>query len=34
MYYNPRDAFGIAQAYLGYSLNTTNETELRECQEF
>ncbi|MEI0605574.1 ABC transporter substrate-binding protein [Brachyspira pulli] len=31
MYYNPRDAFGIAQAYLGYSLNTTNETELREC---
>lgn len=30
MYYNPRDAFGIAQAYLGYSLNTTNETELRE----
>ena len=31
MYYNPRDAFGIAQAYLGYSLNTTNESELREC---
>ena len=31
MYYNPRDAFAIAQAYLGYSLNTTNETELREC---
>ena len=31
MYYNPRDAFGIAQAYLGYSLNTTNENELREC---
>ncbi|WP_300365576.1 ABC transporter substrate-binding protein [Brachyspira sp.] len=31
MYYNPRDAFGIAQAYLGYSLNTTDETELREC---
>ena len=31
MYYNPRDAFSIAQAYLGYSLNTTNETELREC---
>ncbi|EKV56808.1 ABC transporter substrate-binding protein [Brachyspira hampsonii] len=31
MYYNPRDAFGIAQAYLGYSLNTTNESELAEC---
>lgn len=31
MYYNPRDAFSIGQAYLGYSLNTTNESELREC---
>ncbi len=31
MYYNPRDAFGVAQAYLNYSLNTTKETELREC---
>ena len=30
MYYNPRDAFGVAQAYLNYSLNTTNEMELRE----
>ena len=31
MYYNPRDAFGVAQAYLNYSLNTTKESELREC---
>lgn len=31
MYYNPRDAFGVAQAYLNYSLNTTKELELREC---
>ena len=30
MYYNPRDAFGVAQAYLNYSLNTTNDLELRE----
>ncbi len=30
MYYNPRDSFAVAQAYLGYSLNTTNEMELRE----
>ena len=30
MYYNPRDAFAIAQTYLGYSVNTTNENELRE----
>ena len=31
MYYNPRDAFGVAQAYLNYSLNTTKESELKEC---
>lgn len=31
MYYNPRDAFGVAEAYLNYSLNTTNESELREA---
>lgn len=31
MYYNPRDAFAVAQAYLGYSLNTTNEIELKHC---
>ena len=31
MYYNPRDAFGVAQAYLNYSLNTAKESELREC---
>ncbi|WP_295154776.1 ABC transporter substrate-binding protein [uncultured Brachyspira sp.] len=31
MYYNPRDAFGVAEAYLGYSLNTSNEMQLREC---
>ncbi len=29
MYYNPRDAFAVAAAYLGYSLNTTNEAEIR-----
>lgn len=31
MFNNPRDAFGIAQAYLGYSLNTENHTELDHC---
>ncbi len=29
MFNNPRDAFGIAQLKLGYSLNTTNEAEIR-----
>jgi len=29
MFDNPRDAFGIATKYLGYSLNTTNEAEIR-----
>lgn len=33
MYYNPRDAFGVALAYLGYSANTTNEAELREAAQ-
>ncbi len=28
---NPRDAFGIAQAKLGYDLNTTDESELEQC---
>lgn len=27
-----RDAFGIALAYLGYSINTTNEAELNEAK--
>lgn len=31
MFNNPRDAFGIAQAYLGYSLNTENKAELDRC---
>ena len=29
MFDNPRDAFGIALKYLGYSLNTVNENEIR-----
>jgi spermidine/putrescine transport system substrate-binding protein len=33
MFDNPRDAFGIALTYLGYSLNTTNESEIREAYE-
>jgi len=31
MFDNPRDAFGIALLYLGYSMNTTNEAEIREA---
>ena len=31
MFDNPRDAFGIAQAMLGYSLNTTDPEELQEA---
>lgn len=31
MFDNPRDSFGIAQKVLGYSLNTTEETELQEA---
>ena len=33
MFDNPRDAFGIALQYLGYSLNTTDETEIHEAFE-
>lgn len=31
MFNNPRDAFGIAQAYLGYSLNTEDRIQLDHC---
>lgn len=31
MFGNPRDAFAIAEGMLGYSLNTEDEAELREC---
>lgn len=33
MFNNPRDAFGIALTYLGYSQNTENESELQEALE-
>lgn len=33
MFDNSRDAFGIAQYLLGYSVNTTDEAELRACKE-
>ena len=33
MFDNSRDAFGIAQYLLGYSVNTTDETELQACAE-
>ena len=33
MFDNNRDAFAIAEAALGYSLNTTDESELRACSE-
>lgn len=33
MFDNSRDAFAIAQALLGYDLNTTSEEELRACQK-
>ncbi len=33
MFNNPRDAFGIALKYLGYSLNTEDESELRQATE-
>ena len=33
MFNNPRDAVGIALKLLGYSLNTTSETEIREAFE-
>jgi len=31
MFDNPRDAFGVALKYLGYSQNTTSEAEIREA---
>ena len=33
MYDCARDAFAAAEAYLGYSLNTTDDTELQECRD-
>ncbi|MDR2931618.1 MAG: spermidine/putrescine ABC transporter substrate-binding protein [Oscillospiraceae bacterium] len=33
MFSNSRDAFAIAQSRQGYSLNTTDEAELRDCLE-
>jgi spermidine/putrescine transport system substrate-binding protein len=33
MFDNPRDAFGIALKYLGYSQNTTNETQIRKAYD-
>ncbi len=33
MFNNCRDAFAIAEAMLGYSLNTEDQTELRNCAE-
>ena len=33
MFSNSRDAFAIAQVRQGYSMNTTDERELRECLE-
>ena len=33
MFDNSRDAFGIAQYLLGYSVNTTDEAQLNECAD-
>ena len=33
MFDNSRDAFGIAQYLLGYSVNTTDEAELQACAD-
>lgn len=33
MFDNPRDAFGLTLKYLGYSVNTTDESEIREAYE-
>ena len=33
MFDNSRDAFGIAQYMLGYSVNTTDKTELQACTD-
>lgn len=34
MFDNNRDAFAIAESSLGYSLNTTDEAELRACADY
>ena len=31
MFNNPRDAFAVAESFLGYSINTESEDELRAC---
>ena len=31
MFNNPRDAFAVAESFLGYSINTESEAELRAC---
>ncbi len=33
MFDNSRDAFGIAQFLLGYSINTTDENQLQDCAD-
>ncbi len=33
MYASSRDSFAAAEAYLGYSFNTTNDTELKACRD-
>ncbi|MDD6034268.1 MAG: extracellular solute-binding protein [Oscillospiraceae bacterium] len=33
MFLNNRDSFGIAEKLLGYSLNTTDEAEIRACAD-
>jgi spermidine/putrescine transport system substrate-binding protein len=33
MFDSPRDAFGVALSYLGYSLNTTDKGEIQEAYE-
>ena len=33
MFDNPRDAFAIAESMLGYSLNTEDFTELKNCAD-
>ena len=33
MYASSRDSFAAAEAYKGYSFNTTNDAELKECRD-
>ena len=33
MFDNPRDAFAIAESMLGYSFNTEDEQELKNCAD-